>query len=66
VGLAVIEALTVAGCSRIIAVDLNESKFASATEWGATECVNPTKFDKPVQEVLVEMTNGGLDYTCTF
>ena len=30
---------------------------------GATECVSPSDYDKPIQEVLVEMTDGGLDYT---
>lgn len=63
VGLAVIEGLKVAGAKRIIAVDVNETKFASAKAWGATECVNPTAYKKPIQEVLVEMTDGGLDYT---
>jgi S-(hydroxymethyl)glutathione dehydrogenase/alcohol dehydrogenase len=63
VGLACIEGLKVAGAKRIIAVDINESKFASAKAWGATDCVNPTAYKKPIQEVLVEMTDGGLDYT---
>lgn len=63
VGLAVIEGLKVAGAKRIIAVDINESKFETARSWGATDCVNPTAYKKPIQEVLVEMTDGGLDYT---
>ncbi|CAG8675018.1 12574_t:CDS:2, partial [Racocetra fulgida] len=34
---------------------------------GATDFVNPADFEKPIQEVLIEMTDGGLDYTfeCT-
>ena len=32
-------------------------------QFGCTEFVNPRKFEKPVQEVLVEKTDGGLDYT---
>mmetsp|Transcript_17903 Transcript_17903/g.29054 ORF Transcript_17903/g.29054 Transcript_17903/m.29054 type:complete len:390 (+) Transcript_17903:220-1389(+) len=63
VGLAVIEGLKHAGASRIIAIDLNEGKFPAAKEWGATDCVNPTKHDKPIQEVIVEMTDGGVDYS---
>jgi S-(hydroxymethyl)glutathione dehydrogenase/alcohol dehydrogenase len=63
VGLAVIEAAKKAGASRIIAVDINPSKFAAAKEWGATECVNPQDHDKPIQQVLVEMTEWGCDYT---
>ena len=35
----------------------------AAKEFGATECINPKDFDKPIQEVLVEMTDGGLDFT---
>jgi len=34
-----------------------------AKQFGATECVNPNDSDKPIQQVLVEMTDGGLDYT---
>ena len=30
---------------------------------GATDFVNPSKFDKPIQEVIVEMTDGGVDYS---
>ena len=30
---------------------------------GATDFINPSKFDKPVQEVIVEMTDGGVDYS---
>lgn len=63
VGLAVIEAAKRAGASRIIAVDINTSKFAAATEWGATECINPRDFDKPIQQVIVEKTEWGCDYT---
>jgi S-(hydroxymethyl)glutathione dehydrogenase/alcohol dehydrogenase len=52
-----------AGASRIIAVDINTSKFDSAKEWGATECVNPRDYDKPIQQVIVDMTEWGCDYT---
>lgn len=54
------------GATRIIGVDLNETKFTLAQQMGATECVNPAAAvyaGKPVQEVLVEMTDGGCDYT---
>jgi len=68
VGLAVIMGAKAAGARRIIAVDINPSKFPIAKEFGATECVNPKDYgDKPIQEVLIEMTMeegfGGLDYT---
>jgi S-(hydroxymethyl)glutathione dehydrogenase/alcohol dehydrogenase len=28
-----------------------------------TEFVNPKDYDKPIQQVLIELTDGGLDYT---
>ena len=34
-----------------------------AKEMGATECINPKLQDKPIEQVLVDMTDGGLDYT---
>ncbi|MEW5297472.1 MAG: hypothetical protein WDW36_000678 [Sanguina aurantia] len=63
VGLAVIEAAKKAGATRIIGVDTNPTKFKNAMEWGADECLNPKDFDKPIQAVLVEMTEWGVDYT---
>ena len=35
----------------------------SAQEFGATEFLNPLDHDRPTQQVLVEMTDGGLDYS---
>lgn len=63
VGLAVIEAAKRAGASRIFAVDINASKFDAAKEWGATDCINPRDYDKPIQQVIVDMTEWGCDYT---
>ena len=40
-----------AGASRIFAIDINESKFELAKKWGATDCLNPKKFHKPIQQV---------------
>ena len=63
IGLAAIIGAKMAGASRIIAVDINPSKFAIAEELGATDFVNPKDHDKPIQEVIVEMTDGGVDYS---
>lgn len=63
VGLAVIMGCEVAGATRIIGVDINPEKFEKAKEFGATEFVNPKDHSKPIQEVLVEMTDGGVDYS---
>ena len=63
IGLAAIIGATMAKASRIIAVDINESKFELAKELGATDCINPNDYDKPIQDVIVEMTDGGVDYS---
>ena len=63
IGLAVIQGLVQAKASRIIAIDMNEDKFELAKKMGATDFINPSKFDKPIQEVIVEMTDGGVDYS---
>jgi S-(hydroxymethyl)glutathione dehydrogenase/alcohol dehydrogenase len=63
IGLSVIQGAVMAGAKRIIAVDINEDKFEIARKFGATDFVNPKKYDKPIQEVIVEMTNGGVDYS---
>lgn len=63
VGLAVIEGAKQAGASRIIAVDINPDKFTAAKEWGATECINPKDHEKPIQQVIIELTGWGCDYT---
>ena len=68
VGLAVIQAAQMAGASRIFAIDLNKSKFEMATKLGATDCLCPSDFgDKPMNQVLVEKTTWGVEYTfdCT-
>ena len=48
---------------RIIVIDINESKFDLAKKLGATDCINPKDYDKPIQEVIVELTDGGVDYS---
>ncbi|MBL35326.1 MAG: S-(hydroxymethyl)glutathione dehydrogenase/class III alcohol dehydrogenase [Oceanospirillaceae bacterium] len=63
IGLSAIIGAQMAGAGRIIGIDLNESKFDLATKLGATDLVNPSKFDKPIQDVIVEMTDGGVDFS---
>ncbi|EAS44411.1 S-(hydroxymethyl)glutathione dehydrogenase/class III alcohol dehydrogenase [Photobacterium profundum] len=63
IGLSAIIGAKMAGASRIIGVDINETKYELAKKLGATDCINPTKFDKPIQDVIVEMTDGGVDYS---
>jgi S-(hydroxymethyl)glutathione dehydrogenase/alcohol dehydrogenase len=63
VGLSVIQGATMAEASRIIAVDTNPGKFELAAQMGATDTVNPNDHDAPIQEVLVDLTDGGVDYS---
>ncbi|XP_063280482.1 alcohol dehydrogenase class-3-like [Prinia subflava] len=63
VGLTVIIGCKIAGASQITGIDINKDKYAKAQEFGATECISPQNSRKPIQEVLVEMTDGGVDYS---
>lgn len=63
IGLSAIQGAVMAKASRIIAVDINEGKFPLAKAFGATECLNPNDFDRPVGDVVVELTGGGVDYS---
>jgi len=63
IGLAVIQGAKKAKAGRIIAIDTNPGKFALAREFGATDVVNPKDHDKPIQQVIVEMTQWGVDHS---
>jgi S-(hydroxymethyl)glutathione dehydrogenase/alcohol dehydrogenase len=63
IGLAVIQGAVMAKAERIIAIDINESKFELAKQLGATDCVNPKDHSAPIQEVIIELTDGGVDYS---
>ncbi|MFM5869194.1 S-(hydroxymethyl)glutathione dehydrogenase/class III alcohol dehydrogenase [Aeromonas caviae] len=63
IGLSAIIGARLAKAGRIIAIDINESKFELARKLGATDSINPNDFDKPIQEVIVEMTDGGVDFS---
>ena len=63
IGLSAIQGAVLAKAERIIAIDINEDKFEFAQQLGATDCINPSNYDDPIQDVLVEMTNGGVDYS---
>lgn len=63
IGLSVVQGAVMAKAERIIVIDINEEKFEMARMLGATDFVNPKKYDRPIQEVIVELTNGGVDYS---
>ncbi len=63
IGLSVIQGAVMAGAGRIIGVDINPAKFEFAKKLGATDCVNPKDHKNLVQDVIVAMTDGGVDYS---
>lgn len=73
VGLAVLQGAKERGARQIIAIDTNPDKEEWAKKFGATDFINAKTVTKkqdggdPMVAKLVEMTDGGLDYTfdCT-
>lgn len=63
IGLSVIQGAVMAKASRIYAIDINDAKFEMARHLGATDFINPKKYDKPIQQVVVDLTEGGVDYS---
>lgn len=63
IGLSVVQGAVLAGAGRIIAIDTNPDKFEMARLLGATDFVNPRDHDSPIQDVIIDMTDGGVDYS---
>jgi S-(hydroxymethyl)glutathione dehydrogenase/alcohol dehydrogenase len=63
VGLSILQGAVMAGAERIIAIDINDSKKEIAMQMGATDFVNPKEHSDPIQNVIVDMTDGGVDYS---
>jgi len=63
IGLSAVIGATMSKASRIIAIDINESKFELAKKLGATDFINPLNHEKPIQDVIIELTDGGVDYS---
>ena len=63
IGLSVVQGAVMAKAGRIVCVDINTDKFDMAGKLGATDFVNPKDYDKPIQDVIVELTDGGADYS---
>ncbi len=64
IGLSVVQGAVLAKAGRIIAVDRHEEKFVMARALGATDCVNTNDYpDTPIQQVITELTHGGVDYS---
>ncbi|WP_299947744.1 S-(hydroxymethyl)glutathione dehydrogenase/class III alcohol dehydrogenase [uncultured Microbulbifer sp.] len=63
IGLSAVIGAKMVGAERIIGIDVNEDKFLLAKKLGATACVNPNNYGQPIQEVIVDLTDGGVDYS---
>ncbi|AGY91194.1 S-(hydroxymethyl)glutathione dehydrogenase [Spiribacter curvatus] len=63
IGLAVIQGAQMIGAERIIAIDVNPDKFDLARQFGATDCVNPNDYEDSIQQVIIDLTDGGVDYS---
>jgi S-(hydroxymethyl)glutathione dehydrogenase/alcohol dehydrogenase len=63
IGLSVIQGAVMAKAERIIAIDVNNDKEKIARQFGATDFINPKDYSNSIQEVIVELTDGGVDYS---
>lgn len=63
IGLSVVQGAVMAKADRIICIDVNTDKFEMAKMLGATDCVNPKDYDVSIQDVIVDLTDGGVDYS---
>ena len=63
IGLNVIQGARMVGADKIIGVDLNPGKRERAAAFGMTHFVNPSEIDGDLVAHLVDLTDGGADYS---
>ncbi|NRB39026.1 MAG: S-(hydroxymethyl)glutathione dehydrogenase/class III alcohol dehydrogenase [Pseudomonadales bacterium] len=63
IGLSAVIGAVMAKASRIIVIDINDRKFELAKQLGATDCINPSTIDQPISDYIVELTDGGVDFS---
>lgn len=63
IGLNVIQGAKMVGANMIIGVDINPDKRAIAEKFGMTHFLNPKEIDGDVVAHIVELTDGGADYS---
>jgi S-(hydroxymethyl)glutathione dehydrogenase/alcohol dehydrogenase len=63
IGLNVIQGARMVGANKIVGVDLNPRREALAHKFGMTDFVNPDAIKGDIVAHLVELTNGGADYS---
>ena len=63
IGLNVVQGARIAGADMIIGVDLNNARKPLAEKFGLTHFVNPKELGTDLVAHLVDLTNGGADYS---
>ena len=63
IGLNVIQGARLAGANMIVGVDLNPGRRELAAKFGMTHFVNPKEVEGDLVPYLVNLTNGGADYS---
>jgi len=63
IGLNVVQGARLAGADRIVGVDLNPAKKDLAERFGMTHFVNPGEVEGDLVPYLVDVTDGGADYS---
>ena len=63
IGLNVIQGARIAGADKIVGVDINPSKATLAGKFGMTHFVNPKEVEGDLVPYLVDLTDGGADYS---
>jgi S-(hydroxymethyl)glutathione dehydrogenase/alcohol dehydrogenase len=63
IGLNVIQGARIAGADKIIGVDLNNGRKPMAEKFGMTHFVNPSEIGEDLVPYLVNLTDGGADYS---
>ncbi|MEC9247764.1 MAG: S-(hydroxymethyl)glutathione dehydrogenase/class III alcohol dehydrogenase [Pseudomonadota bacterium] len=63
IGLNVIQGLRMVGADQIVGVDLNNDKKKWGEKFGMTDFVNPNEVTGDITQHLIELTDGGADYS---
>tara|TARA_R110000787_G_scaffold16622_52_gene51652 strand:- start:594 stop:1778 length:1185 start_codon:yes stop_codon:yes gene_type:complete len=63
IGLNVIQGARMVGADKIVGVDLNPARREIAEKFGMTHFVNPSEVEGDLVPYLVDLTNGGADYS---
>ncbi len=63
IGLNVIQGARMVGADKIVGVDLNDGKRERAQAFGMTHFVNPKEVEGDLVPYLVDLTDGGADYS---